>query len=151
MFDLHEFCHALLILCEGCILDDRQSDEFAVQIQIEGVYAGVSVQCAQGTHGERQRLSRVGQAGGASFDNLNCPRRDDALRCIQEVGPFDKPAYVGFSSGGLAPFPLLRFSTGTSSGSVMGACGFFQRRIRDGSESLILGLAAGSVGGLVWY
>jgi len=80
LFDLHEFCSALIILCEGCILDDRQSDRLAVQIQIECVYAGVSVQCAQGTYGERQRLSRVGQAGGAPFENLNCPRRNNSLR-----------------------------------------------------------------------
>ncbi|GAB1472476.1 hypothetical protein MASR2M66_33540 [Chloroflexota bacterium] len=92
MFDLHEFCYTTIILFEGCILDNRQSNRFAVQIQIECVYAGMSVQCAQGTDGERQRLSRMGQAGGAPFDDLNCPRRDNALRCIQEVGPFDKPA-----------------------------------------------------------
>jgi len=92
LFDLHEFCHALIILCESCILDDREGNRLAVQIQIESVYAGMSVQCAQGTYGERQRLSGMGQAGGAPFDNLNCPVRDNALRCIQEVGPFDKPA-----------------------------------------------------------
>jgi hypothetical protein len=70
----------LIILFEGCILDDRQSDGLPVQIQIDGVYAGVSVQRSERADGERHRLGGMGQAGDAPFDDLNCPGRNNSSR-----------------------------------------------------------------------
>lgn len=75
MLDLHELCNALIILFKRCILNDRQGDRLPIQIQVEGVYAGMSVQRSKRADSECQRLSRMGQAGGAPFGNLNCPGR----------------------------------------------------------------------------
>lgn len=119
---------SLGILFEGRAFDDCQGQGLSIQVKVQRVYAGMPVQRTQCADGQRHRLSWLGRAGGAATGQLDRPRRDKTPRQIQQALRFDRPAQVGFSSGGLAPFPFMRVSTGTVSVSRAEAGDFPLRR-----------------------
>ena len=137
LFDLTSSV-ALIILCEGCIFDDRQSDRLPSN-QIACVRRIGSVR--PGHYG----ASASAEAGGWRPLDDQCP--GETMPSLHSGGCSTRQSPAKFS-GGVGLFPLLCVSRNQFRFGD-GVCGFFQRRIRDGRELTWVGCRP--AGGLVWY